>query len=494
MTTNFDIKNLRFQKMVEEVEDYAILLLDREGTIENWNKGAEKIKGYKAKEIIGKNFRIFYSPEDQQIGLPDKLLNTALNEGKARHEGWRVKKNGEKFWGSVLLTAIHDSEGGVIGFTKVTRDLTEKKITEENLRRSEARYQNMISEIQDYAIILLDVTGNIENWNKGAEKIKGYKANEIIGKNFRTFYTPEDLAENKPGRLLEKAATEGRSVDEGWRIRKNGTRFWGSITITSIHNEAGDIIGFTKITRDLTDIKRANETLMHMQRMEARNDELEQLTYITSHDLQEPLRNITSFIDMFAEDFGSQLNDEANETLRFIKEATTRMSKLINGLLDYGRLGRNTEISEIDTSEIVKEVCADFSTLIRETGSRIETSNLPVIKGFKTEFRLLLQNLIGNAIKFRQKGVAPEVQIYAEQKDGIWKFTVKDNGIGIEPKYLDRIFLIFQRLHSRRDFDGNGIGLAHSKRIAELHHGRIWVTSKPGQGSCFYFTINTNNF
>lgn len=494
MTSELEIKNLRFTRMVEEVEDYAILLLDREGNIENWNKGAEKIKGYKPAEIIGRSFKVFYSPEDQQSGLPDRLLDLALREGKARHEGWRVKKNGEKFWGSVLLTAIHDNDGDVIGFTKVTRDLTEKKLAEESLRRSEARYHQMISEIQDYAILMLDREGNIENWNKGAEKIKGYKAAEVIGKNFRMFYTPEDLAANKPDRLLHRAATEGRAQDEGWRVRKNGIRFWGSVTITAMHNDDGEITGFTKITRDLTEIKRADEALMHMQRMEARNDELEQLTYITSHDLQEPLRNITSFIDIFIEDYAPQLDEQASESLAFIQQATTRMSQLISGLLDYGRLGRNAEITEIDSGEVVKEVLADFSTLIRETGAVVEVGPLPVLKAYKTEFRLLLQNLIGNAIKFRKPDVKPHVQIQAELQDRKWKFCIKDNGIGIDSQHLDRIFLIFQRLHNRSDFAGNGIGLAHCKRIAELHHGRIWAVSEPGKGSTFYFTINTNNF
>ncbi|KAA9331765.1 sensor histidine kinase [Adhaeribacter soli] len=493
MTPDLDIKKLRLERMVEEVEDYAILLLDAEGNIENWNKGAERIKGYKASEIIGKNFRTFYMPEDQASGLPQRLLELARQNGKASHEGWRVKKNGEKFWGNILLTAIHDDDGSIIGFTKVTRDLTEKKLTEENLRRSEERYHKMISEIQDYAILLMDLEGKVENWNKGAERIKGYKASEIVGKNFRTFYPQEDLDAKKPERLLERAKREGRAQDEGWRVRKDGSRFWSSVTITALHADDGKVIGFSKVTRDLTELKKAEATLLHMQRLEVRNDELEQITYITSHDLQEPLRNISSFIDIFIEDHGTNLNAEGTEALRFIKEATGRMSQLINGLLDYGRLGRNAQVSEIDVNEIVKDVCADFSTLIKETGAEIEVGPLPVIKGYATEFRLLLQNLIGNAIKFRTPDEKPHIRISAEETDGQYKFCVKDNGIGIEPQYLDRIFLIFQRLHNRQHFAGNGIGLAHCKRIVELHHGKIWAVSEPGKGSTFYFTINTNS-
>jgi light-regulated signal transduction histidine kinase (bacteriophytochrome) len=316
----------------------------------------------------------------------------------------------------------------------------------------------------------------------------------VIGKHFSLFYAPEDLASHKPKRLLDRAIKNGRAQDEGWRVRKDGTYFWANVTITALHNDNGEITGFSKVTRDLTELKKAEATLLNMQRIEARNDELEQLTYITSHDLQEPLRNISSFIDVFREDYSQKLDDTGLEMLQFIKAATTRMSALINGLLDYGRLGRNSETTEINTQEIVEEICADLSTLIRETGAEVETRQLPVIVGYRTELRLLLQNLISNAIKFRKPDVKPLVQISAELVQDKWKFAVKDNGIGKEPQYLDRIFLIFQRLHTRSQYEGSGIGLAHCKRIAALHHGDLWVTSEPGVGSTFYFTINTNNF
>ena len=356
------------------------------------------------------------------------------------------------------------------------------------------RLQKMVEEVEDYAILLLDNEGYIENWNKGAERIKGYKASEIIGKHYRTFYRPEDLATNKPERLLEKARQEGRAQDEGWRVRKDGSHFWGSITITALHNEEGETIGFSKVTRDLTEAKKAENLLLHMQKMEARNDELEQLTYITSHDLQEPLRNISSFIEIFVEDYGVQINEEGKETLQYIQKAVARMSQLINGLLDYGRLGRNAELTEADTFKIAREVCEDLDFQIRQAGAVVQIDPLPVLKVYETEFRLLLQNLIGNAIKFRRPGVKPEVRVWAELQHGTWKFAVKDNGIGIEPKHRDRIFLIFQRLHGRHEFEGSGIGLAHCRRIAEMHQGQIWFESKPGQGSTFYFTVNTNNF
>lgn len=489
-----DNKQLRLQRIIDEVEDYAILLLDREGHIETWNKGAEKTKGYKAGEIIGQHYRVFYPQDLREAQLPERLLEQATREGKVRIEGWRLKKNGEKFWANIIITAVHNDSGEVIGFTKVTRDLTEKKLSEENLRQSEERYHKMIAEIQDYAILLIDTAGRIENWNKGAERIKGYTAAEVIGRNFRIFYPPQDVAAGKPDRLLAKAAREGRAQEDGWRVRKGGARFWASVTITALHDAAGKVVGFSKVTRDLTEVKKAEAMQLHVQKMEARNDELEQLTYITSHDLQEPLRNIASFIDIFVEDYGAKIDQEGNKLLQYVRSATTRMSQLINGLLDYGRLGRHAELTEIDTHSLAQAVLTDFNTLLTETGGTVVLGELPKIKGYETEFRLLLQNLLSNALKFRRPGVPPVIEIGAEPFNGNWKFAVKDNGIGIEPKYRDRIFLIFQRLHTREQVEGSGIGLAHCKRIVDLHHGDIWVNSEPGEGSTFYFTINTNNF
>jgi PAS domain S-box-containing protein len=265
----------RFQKIIGEVEDYAIILLDPVGTITTWNRGAEKIKGYQASEIIGRNYKIFYSREDRESGLPDMLLSTARETGKSAHEGWRIQKDGTRFWGNVVLTAIHDDAGDVAGFLKVTRDLTERKIAEDSysnyveelkvktdeLKESEERYHKMVSEVGDYVIILLDKNGKILDWNKGAEKIKGYKAEEIVGKSFRLFYTREDKDAHLPEILLKKAVENGSITHDGWRIRKDGTRFWGSVSITALHHESGEIFGFSKVTRDLTDKKIAEDRL-----------------------------------------------------------------------------------------------------------------------------------------------------------------------------------------------------------------------------------------
>jgi len=291
--------NELYHKMIEEIEDYAIILLDKNGIIQNWNKGAEEIKGYTESEILGKHFSIFFLQEDINNNLPNKLINQAATTGRAMQEGWRKRKDGSKFWSSITITAIHDDDQNVIGFSKVTRDLTDKKKTEDELRMSEERYHRMIAEVQDYAIILLDENGNIQNWNVGAEKIKGYKSEEIIGKHFSIFYPKKDQENNLPRKLLQVAREKGKAVHEGWRIRKDGSYFWGTIVITALHGEDNNVIGFSKVTRDLTEKKMAEEQLLaYTHELEIQNRELEQFAYVASHDLQEPLRKIQTFTEL----------------------------------------------------------------------------------------------------------------------------------------------------------------------------------------------------
>jgi len=491
MTNNPEFSQQRLFNMFHEIEDYAIVLLDEKGNIENWNKGAEKIKGYTADEILGSNFEVFYTPEDRAAKLPSRLINEAATHSKVIHEGWRVRKDGSRFWANILITAIHDERGNVIGFTKILRDRTATKLSEDQLQVYEDRHIKMILEITDYAIILLDLDGNIENWNKGAEKIKGYSPEEIIGKSFRIFYSAEDQASKLPESLIELATNEGRAQAEGWRFRKDGSRFWGLITITALHDSAGNTIGFSKVTRDLTDKLIAEQAqLQHIAELDRKNKELEQFTYIASHDLQEPLRTISSFNALFKETYGSQLDQNAGMFLEIIDQAASRMTNLIHGLLDYSRIGIKKTIVDINCNQILADIEIDFFQLIEETGTTITYTDLPVIRGYETEIIQLFQNIISNAIKYRSKLRKPIIEVTCQEDEDEWTIKVSDNGIGMEPKYIHKIFLIFQRLHNRDEYQGNGIGLANCKKICELHKGDIWVESIPAAGSQFYFSIS----
>lgn len=359
------------------------------------------------------------------------------------------------------------------------------------LKQTRDNYHNMVEEVKDYAILLLDIDGNILNWNKGAEKIKGYMASEIIGKNFRLFYTARDRAGLVPEQLLHAAVKDGRVQHEGWRVRKDGALFWSNVTITAIHNPEGQVNGFLKITHDLTERRMAEEnSRLYTEKLEVKNSELEQFTYIASHDLQEPLRSISSLAEMISEQYQGKLDETADTYLHFILQSVNRMSQLIKGLLDYSRLGKAELDPQVDCNVIMETVLADLQSSIRDSNAIINVKQLPVLSAYPMELKLLFQNLISNAIKFRKKDQQLYVNVSACLTDDGWIFEFQDNGIGIDQRFSDKIFEIFQRLHSKSAYEGTGIGLAHCKKIVAMHNGRIWVDSIPGEGSRFYFIIS----
>ena len=245
--------------LVHGTTEYAIFMLDPQGRVVTWNAGAERIKGYKAEEIIGQHFSRFYPQDAIDRGWPAHELKVAAAEGRFEDEGWRIRKDGSRFWANVVITALRDGQGDLQGFSKVTRDLTARKQAEESLRRSEERFRLLVEGAKDYAIFLLDPQGNIASWNPGAERIKGYKADEIIGQHFTRFYPQEAIDRGWPAHELKIARAEGRFEDEGWRLRKDGSRFWANVVITALHDEAGSFVGFSKITRDLTERKKSEE-------------------------------------------------------------------------------------------------------------------------------------------------------------------------------------------------------------------------------------------
>ena len=497
------VNSLLYKRMIEEIQDYAIILMDTEGHILNWNKGAQKIKLYAEEDILGKHFSIFYLKEDLENNLPGRLLKLARDTGRAVQEGWRQRKDGTRFWGSITITAIHDDNHEVIGFCKVTRDLTDRKIAEDNLRISEERYHKMIAEVQDYAIILLDANGIIENWNVGAEKIKGYKAEEVVGKRFEIFYTEEDKKIKLPDMLLNKARKDGKALQEGWRVRKDGSRFWGTIVITALHDKNGDVIGFSKVTRDLTAQKAAEEKLTaYTAELEIQNSELEQFAYVASHDLQEPLRKIQTFAELIKDNF-----DDKEFVKRYFDKldaSAKRMSELIRSLLNYSRLAKEKGIDtseDIDLNCVLVDVQQDFELLIEERGANINIEQLPTVRGSRMQLGQLFSNLISNSLKFCEQ--APRINISSQivhlstisdapKSMGMEYYNhirFTDNGIGFEEEYSKIIFSLFQRLHGKQDYAGTGIGLALCKKIAENHGGMITAEGIPGEGATFHIYL-----
>ena len=364
-----------------------------------------------------------------------------------------------------------------------------------SLKKSEERYFKMIEEVEDYAIILLDKDGLIQNWNKGAEKIKGYKEEEIIGKHFRIFYLDSDQQVFLPEKLIMAATQNGKAMHEGWRVRKDGSMFWGYIIITALHSSTGEIIGFSKVTRDLTERKLAEDQLReYAHNIGEQNKQLEEFAYITSHDLQEPLRKIHIFSGIIEEQIENK--EVVATNLTKIKAASARMNVLIRDILKYSRLSQTDDLFvKTDLNGILRNAKQDLDLLIEEKNAVIHSGDLPVINGVAVQLHQLFFNLIGNSLKFSK--TAPVISVTAEilhvgaapdalkgiLADRFVKLVFSDNGIGFEQQYHEKVFRMFQRLSDNKS--GTGIGLALCKKIVENHHGTISVTSESGKGSVF---------
>lgn len=377
----------------------------------------------------------------------------------------------------------------------------------ESLRKSENRYHLMVEEVQDYAILYLNREGIVENWNAGAEKIKGYKAAEIIGKNFSSFYTAEDKASNLPQKLLALAVETGRAKQEGWRVRKDGSRFWASVVITAVHNEKKEVIGFSKVTHDLTEKKKANDALRNnAKELEQKNEvlkkmnkELESFAYISSHDLQEPLRKIQTFATRIAEKELEHLSENGRDYFERMQLAAARMQTLIEDLLAYSRTNTSErKYQHTNLNKIVEEVKAELKEELQQKHATIDAGELCHANIIPFQFRQLLHNLISNSLKFSKPEQAPRIKINSEIGSGTrfgnsnlrpsatyCHISVSDNGIGFEEEYREKIFGLFQRLHGRTAFKGTGIGLAIVKKIVDNHNGVITANSQLNNGATF---------
>ena len=291
----------RYRLLVDAIIDYAIFMLDPDGTVSSWNSGAQRSKGYSREEILGEHFSRFYLPEDRAAGLPERALATAASEGRFESEGWRIRKDGSHFWAHVIIDAIRDPSGQLLGYAKITRDLSERKLAQADLQRSEEQFRLLVQSVTDYAIYMLDPEGTVASWNLGAQRIKGYRPEDIIGQHFSTFYTDEDRLSHMPEQALEMAAKEGRFEKEGWRVRKDGTRFWANVIIDAIRDHHGTLLGFAKITRDITEkreaqraLEQTRQELFQAQKMEA----VGQLTGGMAHDFNNLLMAVLGSLEI----------------------------------------------------------------------------------------------------------------------------------------------------------------------------------------------------
>jgi PAS domain S-box-containing protein len=488
--------------LVDNLRDYAILLLDAEGTILTWNAGAERLKGYAAGEIIGRPFSVFYTGEDREREHPRQVLEIAAADGRFEEEGWRVRRDGTRFWAHVLITTIYAEDGAVTGFGKVTQDLTDRRLAEQRLRDNAAvlaasnaeleQFRRLVLNVRDYAIFLLDPSGHVTTWNAGAERAKGYTAEEIVGRHFSVFYTDADRARDHPADELAIVAADGRYEEEGWRVRKDGTRFWASVVITALRDDDGVLVGYAKVTRDLSERRAGEQALRDAnERLARSNQELDRFAAVAAHDLQEPLRTIAGFSGLLRERHGASLDDGARRYVDQISAAVGRMSRLVDDLLGYARAaepsgGAGDTVLAAAVAAVLEELDATIAargaevTVVVDPGAHVHAEPRDV--------EAVLRNLVSNAVKFAAAD-APRVTIVAEPVEGSVRVVVADNGIGIDPADRPRLFLPFQRLNSAADYEGTGLGLAIAQRVAERNGGAIGVDSVVGEGSRFWFTL-----
>ena len=485
--------------LVESVQDYAIFVLDRTGHILTWNPGAERLKGYAPAEIIGQHFSVFYPDAEVQRGHPEYELRVAAAEGRYEEEGWRLRKDGSRFWASVLITALRSEDGVVLGFAKVTRDLTARMLAEEELRRSEERFRLLVQSVKDYGIFMLSPDGTIAGWNEGAERIKGYQAQEIIGRHFSVFYPPEDLEWDKPGMELEVAAREGRFEDEGWRLKKDGTRFWANVVITALRNDAGELIGYAKVTRDLTDRRAAElkaiEDARKVAEAEAANRAKSEFLAAMSHELRTPLNAIGGYTDLLNYGIHGPVTDAQRGALERIRRGQQHLLALINDLLNFSKVeaGRITyDLAPVRLADVTESVQPLVEPQANNGGIEMTwEAGEPDLLALADRPRLeqILLNLLTNAIKYTPAGGSVAVRRF--RKDGQAVLEVADTGIGIAPEHTKSIFEPFTQIGRSltSSHEGTGLGLSISRDLARGMNGELTVRSVVGEGSTFTLTL-----
>jgi PAS domain S-box-containing protein len=473
----------QYRMLLDGVEDHAIFMMDPEGRIVSWNAGAERIKGYRADEIVGRNFSCFFPPEDIERGRPQEVLRITAASGRHEEQGIRVRKDGSQFLASLTFTALRDPAGNLRGFSEFSHDLSESK-------EAEAKYRGLLEAAPD-AMVVVNQAGEIVLLNLQAEKQFGYRRDELLGQKV-TNIIPEGFAERLIADDLRSAEDAlAQQIGTGIELiarRKDGSEFPIEIMLSPLPSAEGTLV--TAAIRDITTRRAAAANLLQkVEELKRSNEELGQFAYIASHDLQEPLRMVASYTQLLSRRYKGKLDSDADEFISFAVDGASRMQRLIRDLLAYSRVGtKGSDLLDISSEDALRQALLNLRGAIEESGALVTHDPLPTVSADETQLIQLFQNLVGNAIKYQGPGV-PKVHIAARSSEKKWTFSVQDNGLGIDPQYFEKIFGVFQRLHKREEFAGTGIGLAICKKIVEQHGGNISVDSKLGQGSTFRFAL-----
>jgi PAS domain S-box-containing protein len=487
------IEEMRFRLLIDAVVDYAIYMIDPDGIITSWNSGAKRFKGYEEAEILGEHFSRFYTADDRAAGLPQRALDTAIREGRFEGEGWRVRKDGTNFWSHVVIDPIIDPNGQLLGFAKITRDLTDRKMAEETLRRSEQQFRMLVQGVTDYAIYMLSPEGRVSNWNQGAQRIKGYLPEEIIGQHFSVFYTPEDRAAGEPQRALAIATHEGRFENRSWRVRKDGTRFLAHVVVDAIRGETGTLLGFAKITRDVTeahkaqqDLEKTREALFQAQKMQA----IGQLSGGIAHDFNNLLTVILGNLEIVQKRIGD--DPKLTRLLENATQGALRGVSLTQRMLAFARR-QELKTEAVDIPQLVQGITG----LLRSSlgpNIKIETRfplELDRVLADTNQLELAILNLATNARDAMPDGgsviIKAEHEVVLEQAQHALAaghyvcLSLTDTGAGMDANTLASAkdpFFTTKGLGK-----GTGLGLSMVHGFIEQLGGRFVLKSEPGQGT-----------
>jgi PAS domain S-box-containing protein len=472
-----------YRLLVESIPDYAIFMLDPEGRVRSWNTGARRIKGYAAEEIIGRHFSVFYPPQRIAEGWPEHELDVAATTGRFEDEGWRLRKDGSRFWANVVITRLDEADGSLRGFAKVTRDLTARRKHEELLRQSEERFRLLVDSVRDHAIFMLDPLGHVASWNLGAQLTKGYLAEDVIGRHFSLFYPEEQRAAGWPARELDLALRNGGLEDEGWRLRKDGSRFWAGVVITPIHDATGRHLGFAKVTRDLSEHRRVRT-------LEDEGRRLTTFIAMLGHELRNPIAPIANAVSIL------QLEEPESERVRTCRDIIARqvgqLRRLVDDLLDMGRIttGKiHLSREVIPLGEVLATAAEMVDPLVRERGHVlvVDAGDAPLwVHGDRARLVQVLGNLLNNAAKFTPPGGRIELVLRSSGERA--ELSVRDNGQGIDPQRLPDVFNLFvQGGPDEARAGGLGLGLSLVQQLVALHGGDVsaYSVGQPGKGSEF---------
>ena len=488
----------RLELLVDAVIDYALYLLNLKGEIVSWNPGARRLKGYEAEEVIGTRFHNFFTTEDQARGFPDHALETAARNGHFESEGWRVRKDGSRFWALAVIDAIQGDNGELLGFVKITRDMTERREAERRALESEARFRQLVQGVVDYAIFHLDQEGIISSWNAGAERIKGYAANEIIGSHFSRFYMPEDREAGVPRRALATARSVGRFEAEGWRVRKDGSRFWASVIIDAIRNDAGELIGFAKITRDITERMEAQRSLRETQEQLAASQKMEavgQLTGGIAHDFNNLMMVVLGNLETAQRNARQTDNSNLQRALTHAMRGAQRASSLTQRLLAFSRRAtlnpKPLDLNKfmVGSAEFLKRALGEMIDI--ET---VGSAGLWTVEVDSDQLEVALLNLAINARDAMPAGGKLTVEaanaildreyckMNLEVSPGQYVMvSVSDTGCGMTKETMSRVFEPF--FTTKEIGHGTGLGLSQVYGFVKQSGGHIRIYSEVGQGT-----------